>query len=323
VGRLDVFSGPSGVAAVGVNGMTQLVANTSAEGDWIAYGGYHSVARMRVDGSLASEGSAHWVGDLTVGQDLSVAHDVSGVGSTTVSGTLRVGGTEKFTGASDLAARGDYTPLAGPPCACDAASIFDVAAAVEAARLASGPTTYSNVGSQEILLTSGSYYFDNIESVGSITFVIDGAVSLFIDGSLDTVGNSLVQFQSGAQLDLFVSGEIKTVGNLNLGEASDPGALRIYIGGSESTAVAVGNQTFHGSIYAPQAEIAYVGDTEVVGSVFARSIRNVGALSLYYGASDNGPSSCEPPQPQPPREGDGGGNGGGQDEPPVTDIIVE
>src|SRR5690606_24764845 len=259
--------------------------------------GFDAVSDTGITGSLLTEGDASWVGTLAIGQDLAVGGDARGVGLLEVGGALRVGGQESLLGPASVASRGDYAPLAGPPCPCDPATFFDVEAAVAAARsdndnAAAGlPTRLASVGVTELRLESGSYYFEDAATVGQTRFIIAGPVSLFIDGELDAVGAQSFELESGATLDLFVAGGIRTVGWLDAGSASDPEAFRLYLGGSDSVLLSVGAQTFHGNIYAPEAVIAYVGDTTVVGSLFGRELDGVGRLEIAYGA----PLAPEPP----------------------------
>jgi hypothetical protein len=315
VGMLTVTEGPGGIGSVGVNGDTRFVNLTRAAGDWIAYSGFEAVSDTEVGGSLLTAEDASWVGSLGIGGDLGVGGNARGVGLLSVLGTLRVAGDESLLGPVTVGGRGDFEPLAGPPCPCDPDSFFDVTAAVAAARsqndnqAAGLPTRLASVGANEIRLESGSYYFEDAATVGHTRFIVAGPVSLFVDGSIDAVGAQSFELESGATLDLFVAGGIRTVGWLDAGSAADPEAFRLYLGGSESVLLSVGLQTFHGSIYAPEATIAYVGDTKVVGALFGRELHGVGRLEIAYGAPvELDPPSCDP------GDGDGDDGGSGDDD---------
>lgn len=312
VGALSVVEGPSGIGAVGVNGFTRFVNLTRAAGDWIAFSGFEAVSDTEIAGSLMTEGDASWVGWLKIGLDLAIGGDVRGVGLLDVGGALSVGGDESLLGTANVGARAEYQPLDAPPCPCDPDTFFDVEAAVAAASTSNDneaaglPTRLAAVGVNDLRLETGSYYFEDAQTVGITTFTITGEVALFVDGAIDTVGVQTFAFEPGATLDLFVAGGVRTVGWLEAGGASDPAALRIYVGGEDSVVLSVGTQTFHGNIYAPEAHIAYVGDTTVVGSLFARQLDGVGLLEIGYGApADLAPPSCEDP------DGGGGGDDGG------------
>jgi hypothetical protein len=315
VGMLSVVEGPSGIGSVGVNGFTRFVNLTRAVGDWFAYAGFEAVSDTEIGGTLHTDADASWVGWLAIAADLAVGGDARGVGLLDVGGALRVAGEEQLLGPANVAARGDFAPLAAPPCPCDPATFFDVEAAVAAARTANDnaaaglPTRLATLGVTEVRLEGGSYYFEDAATVGVTRFVIAGPVSLFVDGELDAVGAQSFAIESGGALDLFVAGGIRTVGWLDAGSASDPDAFRLYLGGEDPVLLSVGLQTFHGNIYAPEAVIAYVGDTTVVGSLFGRELDGVGRLEIGYGApAELDPPSCDDPDGDPP-DGDDPGDG--------------
>ncbi|HET6614136.1 MAG TPA: hypothetical protein VFG83_19190 [Kofleriaceae bacterium] len=308
VGQLVVGPGADGDAArVGINGAMSVVNQTIIDGSLFANLGINAVAELSVGDDTLTTGDATWVGDMSVGGDLAAGGDVGGVGYLSVGDTLRVAGTTSFLGGSDVTAKGPYSAPAGPPCGCDPATFFDVGAAVTAAaddndNAAAGlPTSIASIGDTEVTLATGSYYFDGVTTVGRTRFVIDGAVALYIDGAIETVGQELFSLADGATLDLYVSGAVATVGQV----VSDTGAgsqFRLYVGGDDPVLVSVGQQIFRGNIYAPTAQVAYVGDTTIDGALFARNLAGVGRLNINY-ASPDAPEGCTPP-------GDGGDDPG-------------
>lgn len=324
VGQLTVSPGPAGTGAVGVNGYTRFVNQTTAAGSWIAYGGFEAVSDADIGEDLSTAADASWVGAVSVGGDLSVGGDARGVGALEVAGSLRVAGQESLLGPSDVAARGAYEEMAGPPCGCDGDGFFDVATAVAAAapsndNAAAGlDGALSSVGDTEVRLPTGTYHLADAAVVGRTRFVIEGEVSLFVAGHLDAVGDQSFTLADGATLDLFVDGGVRTVGRLSTGSASDPGAFRLYVGGDDAVVLSVGAQTYHGNIYAPEARIGWVGDTLVVGSLFARTLDGVGRLEIEYGApAELDPDACEPDDG--PGGDSGAGDGDSGDGAPIVD----
>jgi hypothetical protein len=301
VGDLIVEPGAGGVAAVGVNGVTALTGRAQVAGDFIAWGGFSAVGGAIGD-SLVTPAGASVSGQLTITNDATIGGDLSCVGTLDVGGDLALGGAENVVGALTVGDRVPYTAPAAPPCACDPATFFDVVAAVEAAKQITGNhTSWDHVGASELHLAGGNYFVTSADVTGLSKIYVDGSASVYVEGSLDTVGVEQWDIAPGATLDLFVSGAVHSVGQLRIGNTADPTAFRLYIGGSDDVAVgAVGQTEIAGSIYAPRATLAYVGDAHITGSIFAKSLVGAGALHVEYGESGTAPTSCEP--------GDGGGD---------------
>lgn len=308
-GALDVRRGPAGVGSVGVNGVTELVARTQVAGSWHAWGGFFSVGQAGfgpdagVGGSIITPADFGNVGELSVAGDLQVGGNLDSTGQLSVGGTLGVAGHSDILGQSQIAARGAYVAPSAPPCGCNEASSFDVGKAVAAARQAAGGDTSEElIGTHSVRLTTGAYYLASPSSVGDVQHLIEGNVSVFVDGSLETVGQAQWKLAPGAKLSLFVSGNVSHVGNVMAGSDADPEAFRLYVGGAAAALETVGQAAFFGSIYAPTATISYVGDTRVVGSIYAKELSGVGDLTIEYGRPVTPPSSCDAPP-------SGGGDG--------------
>jgi hypothetical protein len=302
VGELHVKPGPAGVGSVGVNGSTDLVADADIVGQWIAWGGFHAVG-VTIGDSLITPADVDIVGDATIAGDAQIGGDLVSVGTLTINGELQVGGSEDLVGENQIASRADYQGApAAPPCGCDPSTFFDVETAVAAARQATnGEPSWDYLGDTELHLATGSYYVTSAAVVGDTRFIIDGNVSVFVDGSLASVGSAQWSLSPGASLDLFVSGDVASVGSLSAGDETDPAAFRLYVGGDDTTSVAnVGDLSFFGSLYAPRATVAYVGDARIVGSIFAKTIVGAGSLTVEYGEPVSTPQSCQ----QPPGSGE-------------------
>lgn len=301
VGRLQVMEGPSGIAHVGVNGAARFVNQAELAGDLRAYESSHNVADLQVGGTLASSGDVSAVGSLGIGGDLQSGGDLNAIGRLTVGGQLQIAGTEHVVGTAEFAGRSDFASV-NKPCACDGPTLFDVGVAVAAAKVnndnqAAGiDERLHAVGSTELRLSSGTYYLADATVVGRTRIVADGQVALYVEGDVRAVGQQEFSLEPGATLDLFVSGSVKTVGQVSAGSASDPQSFRLYVGGENSVALSVGQQEFFGSIYAPEAKVAHVGSTRIIGALFAKTLAGVGSLQVEYGSPvDLDPPSCVQP----------------------------
>lgn len=295
-------------ASLVVMGTTKAINNFQVRGDFKPHGGLEATGNLEVTGNLQSAGTVDDVGNIEVGGSLHAGGDLKGIGRLSVSQELAVGGQNSFIGYMEAGSEVAYQPVAEPACGCAEDQILDVAGAVAAAKVANDnaangvPTSVRNLGATAIKLTAGSYYLTDLEAIGATGLSIDGAVSLYLDGDLVHVGAAWVHLEPGASLDMYVSGSVKTIGHVDLGNKWEPSQFRLYIGGSEEASLNVGNQIFNGAIYAPKADITYVGNTQIRGALTVHEIHGVGNLEIGYAA----PScpSTEPTAPQPVPEGE-------------------
>ncbi|HEX4461682.1 MAG TPA: hypothetical protein VIA18_27065, partial [Polyangia bacterium] len=300
VGAALVAHGSTGApASVGVNGHSLVVGADQIDGDFVSAAGVSGTGSLDVGGNLATTGDMTGVGKLDVGGDLSVGGNLTGIGALSVAGTMRVAGQSFTLGARDVHATGPSVAPAAPPCACDGSTFRDVAAKVAAAKTQNDnakqslPTSIAGIGASSITLPTGSYYFTDVENIGATRFVIDGIVALYLDGSLAQVGAEQLQLSAGAQLDLYVAGSVASVGALSV--SGDPSAVRLYVGGAGAAVLSVGVEELDGAIYAPTAEIAFVGAAKIHGAVFGKSLAAVGLLDVDYVAPTAPPANqCTP-----------------------------
>jgi putative adhesin len=305
VGELVVGSAPAnGMASVGVDGASRFVNATRIDGAFGSWGALTAVGDLHVGGDVITAADVDVVGRVEVDRNLSVGGDLDGVGELEVHGAVAVAGSKRVVGG-DSAVVQPYSAPSGPPCDCSSA--LDVRALVEAASRANSNAAHnlgrelSAVGSQRLTLTAGTYYFDSFRTVGETSIRISGAVALYL-GTLDEVGAETFVLDAGATLDLYVADSVRTVGAVELGDPSAPSSFRLYIGGTGTVSLSVGEQRFHGMIYAPRAAIAYTGDTHIEGGLFADSVRGVGRLEID-GAQPQAtsPGACSnPPSSNPP-----------------------
>jgi hypothetical protein len=308
VGNLIIDgNGPGTSASAAVDGISRLINHTDVGDTFSAYGGLNDAGYTAVHKNLLSSTDVDVAGNLEVAGDLAVGGNLSGIGRIQVGGTLRVAGTNNMLGLLDAPTRGNFSPLGAPPCPCDPAGLFDVSGAVVAAHansstvtLASQPT--GTIGVNPITLQTGAYYSADAATIGLERLHITGAVQLFVDGALDEIGADRIVIDPGATLDLYVSKGVNTVGYAGLGDWKSPASFRLYVGGDAPVTVSVGAEWFHGSIYAPKANIVYVGDTHVEGGLFCNELVGTGQLVIGGALPGGGGSgtSCPPTPPSSP-----------------------
>jgi hypothetical protein len=318
VGSINVSrSEPSAPATMGVNGNVDLVASARVDGAFEIGQSLTATASLHTTQNLEVAADMDFVGTMTVGGDLAVGRDLSGVGTLDVDGSLRVAGSEYMVGSTQAAGRGAYQAPTALPCGCDDASILDVAELVADAKMAADVVTLGeqfSIGVTELTLTSGRYYLPKSETVGSIRIVADGAVALYVDGPVASVGSRSVELTDGSTLDLFVAGDVTTVGAITLNESHSAKDFRLYVGGAQTVQLAtVGTLSLRGSIYAPRAVLSYVGSTVIEGSLFVQALDGVGSLDLN--AARPGSPSGEDCGPAGPDDGGGSADPGTSDTP--------
>jgi hypothetical protein len=296
-------------ATMGLNGSFKVINHSGIDGSLVAYGGLKAIANVDVKQNVVSNGNVEFTGRLAAGKDLMVGGNLTGLGALQVGGVLGVNGSQNLLGGKSIGTVGAYKGPAGPPCACGANQVINVKAEVSKARNSNNNAAaglpgapVNTIGANKLVLNSGSYYFGNKKSIGYAKVVVNGAVKIYVDGDLDSIGHDRFDIQSGSTLDLYVSGNVRTVGHMVYGDRHHPAAFRLYIGGNQQATMQVGNQVFHGAIYAPNATLAYVGRTKIEGSLLAKTLSSVGLLELYFArpTTNGSGEKCTPPGGSPP-----------------------
>lgn len=239
-------------------------------------------------GNLADRGQLE-ADQVTVGGDAQIGGRVQ-------VGTLRVGGT--LTLAPGTARNGNLPSFreaavnVTPPCRCtralDFTRVLDEARATnDDARIGLDANEGLRALSAAIdrTLPCGHYYVDALYAARPITLRITGRVALYVrQGVLIDDGGSLtVRLAPGAELDLIVGASVTARERVDLGEASDPTRMRLYVGGGAAgsgidTINLLGGGVLAGSLYAPTlalnvegGELALTG-AAVVGTVTSSSL---------------------------------------------------
>jgi hypothetical protein len=297
-------AGESG--SVGINGESRIVNNTQVSGSWVTHAAAFGIGNANIGGSMTAASGLSVTGNVDIAKDLSVGGDLSGFDRLDVKGALRVSGTNRMIGFSRAASNGAYAAPAGPPCPCQPSQILDVKAKVAAAAQKNDnaslglPKSLAAIGVAILELPTGSYYFNDLKTIGLTRIKVSGAVALHFDGDYLSIGADLIDIAPGGSLDLYVSGVVRTIGYVRAGEKSAPSAFRLYIGGGDRVSLEVGAEIFNGSIYAPTATIVYVGHTVIRGGLFAKDVTGIGNLEIRAAkpvAPD--PGICGQPDPAP------------------------
>lgn len=268
-------------ANVGVNGTSWVVGVHEIGGSLIAMEGIRGVGDLTTHGNFSTAGSVLGIGWVTVKADMMVGGGVNGAAVLDVSGTLGVQDETRLLGTQRFGQRGPYV-APQTPCGCGALAVDVAAKVAEAKAVGTLLTDTREVGRTETTLKSGRYYAESLANLGILKLTIDGAVTLSVAESLDSLGLQRIDLTPGSTLDVYLGGGLATLGWSVFGEGASPGTVRLFVGGERKLSLAAGLQPLNASIYAPRSVLALVGDTALGGAVFAQSIAGAGRLSLDY-----------------------------------------
>jgi hypothetical protein len=215
-------------------------------------------------------------------------------------------GPKDFKGLRDLDIDGSYLRDPNefrPPCACNDSSILNVESLVRWATVYNHNAAASaeegfdssrleNVSSDTIELPCGQIFVPSITVSGELVLRVRGRTALFVEKDLISEGKFSLEMAPDAKLDMFIGGDLslsggQTVGTL-LGEQTvdsyaRPANLRVYVGQNVKLA---GATTFIGNLYAPRADVKFVGVQSVCGAIFAREfVSSSSKTTILYDTS--------------------------------------
>jgi Tfp pilus assembly protein PilX len=139
----------------------------------------------------------------------------------------------------------------------------------------SPPSTVTNI-------TSGSYEMASYSSSGMGNMIINGNVTLVVDGTFNISGSGYLQVNPGASLTLYTKGSVTISGGGAVNLTGVPSAMTI-IGTSTCTSITYsGSAGFIGLVNAPQAAFTLSGSANAIGSIVAYSANGSGGASFLY-----------------------------------------
>ncbi len=300
------FGEDSGHGHVGINGQMDVIGYARVGGDLDVGGRVGGIGTIITQGDFQSGGELGGIGSYAVSGDARVNGNVGGLGYVKILGDLYTNGAVQTIGYVDYTALGGSFPYeAGyTPCGCSPQEIIDVAAEVRAAgtRNDNGLLPNGGIGAREVVLREGDYYFQTADAlIGAARIDVEGRVRLYVDGDIDSLGHLELNLAPYAELELWVAGSVRTIGNIRFAREEDARAraFKLYVGGPEAAVLQVGNARFYGAIYAPTADIGFVGNLQIFGSVVANNIRGAGNLDIFYDTDITVADDCIDDHPDP------------------------
>lgn len=282
-------SAPVAGGGLGANGDVGAAGTLDIGGSLAAGGSVQPAGEIDVRDDLLAGGNIAFAGDGAVGGDAFVGGDVMAVGLS-VAGAVHANEDAHVLGGGDAVIREPVT--VDPPCACGDDERTDVVGIVAAARAdndnalhAVDPQALTDVaGDIELSLPGGRFLFEGMRAAGAVRIATSGPTAIFVDGDIALAGAlEVILDGDDASLDLFIAGDLAAAGALDLGSATAPARVRVYVGGDGDIAIA-GQAQLGASLFAPEARVALAGSFTFDGALVARNIAHAGTLSVRYDA---------------------------------------
>lgn len=135
-------------------------------------------------------------------------------------------------------------------------------------------------GSDQITLSEGTYYFDEIRFTGSSRLTIEGDVTIYCNSFTQT-GSARLEISPGGSLKIFCTGDFKLSGGGLINNTGRPENFQLYLSGDEVKLA--GGSEFCGVVYAPYADADITGSHEFFGSiVVGGEVHGTGSTRYHY-----------------------------------------
>lgn len=115
-------------------------------------------------------------------------------------------------------------------------------------------------GNEERILIQNTYTCSSLRISGSAKLIINGNVNIYCTGDIDITGQ----------------------GSVNYNSRGDTTNFHIYCPGSVDNIKLTGNNSFFGTIYAPQSKIRITGTGNIYGQIVANEINFSGNVGIIY-----------------------------------------
>ncbi len=110
-------------------------------------------------------------------------------------------------------------------------------------------------GQTEITIPPGTYYFTSISTSGQSKITVTGGTTIYVTGDVSMSGQGIVNNNTPSNLQIYSTGE-----NFSFS----------------------GQSSFCGTIYAPDADVQFVGQADSYGAIAAKNVRLSGQGDFHY-----------------------------------------
>jgi hypothetical protein len=160
---------------------------------------------------------------------------------------------------------------------------------------------YSATSTNEWTLVSGNYYYGGTFTIGNTkTLLVTGNSTLYVTGSFNGNQNSEIKILDGVTLKIYIGTETGSGVSASFGQVNNTGNannFQIYGLPTCTSFTLSGNGQYVGTVYAPQAALAYNGGgvnaLDFQGSCVIKSANINGQFNIHYdiNLARNGPPS--------------------------------
>ena len=228
------------------------VPGTPVIDSYLSDDGAYNPGQARDNGNVCSNGPINVDGNAVINGDANAGKGYK----TTVTGGAAVTGNKSPRSktlevppvdASDAAASNDNASIPQVPQGNGWKSVID------------GSGNFLLDGGKSMTVPAGTYYVNDLTLTGQSTFNVNGKVTIYVTGNLDTSGGDII----------------------NLSQV--PGNLQIYMTGV--TALIKGDRTFYGGVYAPNTDVTIADSGDFHGVAVGTTLDVTGNGAVHYDES--------------------------------------
>jgi hypothetical protein len=263
-GATTFDTGVFGDDGVVLKGQGYIDSYDSSKSPWATPGQYKNgsiATNAKGVGVINLVGQGKVYGDARVGVEGNPATDIT------------ISGQGDITGAKDkISEKKDMTPKNAPP--------------------GGVPLTLSGT----MTIPGGTYRVGSVNLTGQNVVTIGGNVTLIVDSTFKTAGQSKLLINEGASLTMYVAGNIDMAGQGIVNQNQKPDKVLVYGTETCTDVKLAGQSVLYAAMYTPKAIATFTGQADIFGSVVTKKITVTGQGSIHYDES---------------LKNQGGGGGGG------------
>ena len=133
------------------------------------------------------------------------------------------------------------------------------------------------------LLQNANYYTSTAVNMSGGSIGVVGNVTLYVNNSFTTSGQTYVYLYPGAKLKLYISGSFSAGGGGIINGTGTADQLTVYGTSTNSqTWSYTGQSIFVGTVYAPYADFNFAGGAGAIGSFTGNTVTIAGNAAVHY-----------------------------------------